>query len=53
MATATRTSSQNTNSRYFNSFVTISTFLTRQVCGSFSKMTLVGTVLNLGEKMKI
>ena len=31
----------------------ISTFLIWQGCGSSSKMTLVGTALNLGEKLKI
>ena len=33
--------------------MTISTFLIRQGCDSSSKMTLVGTALNLGLKMKI
>ena len=48
-----RCSSQNINSRYFNRFVTISTFLIWQGCGSSSKLTLVRTTVNLGEKMKI
>ena len=52
-ATVTRTSSQSLNSRYCNHFGTILTFLMSQGCGSFSKMTLVGTALHLGEKMKI
>ena len=52
-ATATRTSSQNINSCSFNHFVTISTFFIGQGCGSSYRMTLVGTALNLGEKMKI
>ena len=52
--TMERTSSQNINSGYFNRFVTISTFLNdKGVSGSSSKMTLVGTALNIGEKMKI
>ena len=49
----TRTSSQNINSRYCNHFVTILTILIRQGCGSSSKTTLVGTALNLGEKIKL
>ena len=40
--TTTTTSSQNTNSRYCNHFVTISIFLILQGCGSSSKMRLVG-----------
>ena len=48
-----RTSSQNINLRSFNGYVTISTFLMWQGCGSSSKMTLVETALNLGEKLKI
>ena len=39
-------SSQNINLRYFNRFVTISTFLIRQGCGNSSKMTPVGTALH-------
>ena len=50
-STATRESSQNINSRHCNQFVTISTFLMWQRWGSSSKMTLVVTELNLGEKM--
>ena len=41
----------NENSRYCNTFVTISTFLIG--CGSYSKMTLAGTMLNLEEKVEI
>ena len=38
---------------HFNRFVAISIFLIWQRCGSSSKMTLVGTALNLGKNMKI
>ena len=51
-AAATRTSSQNINSRYCYYFVIISTFLIWQGCGSSLRKTLVGA-FNLGEKMKI
>ena len=42
-----RTSSKNIDSRYCNHFVTISTFLIRQGCGSSAKMTLVERALIL------
>ena len=48
-----RTSSQTINLHTFNRYVTISTFLMWQGCGSSSKMTLVETALNLGERLKI
>ena len=49
----TRTSSQNTNSRFCNHFLTILTILIRQGCGSSSKTTLIGRALNLGKKIKL